>query len=85
MNSRPKKSLSVVSWNVRGLGETEKCDELKLAFPPALSLVCLQETKLQTITPLKERSFLPASFANSFVFMPALAPREASSLLGMIP
>ena len=56
------RKLTIVSWNVRGLGEEEKCivvrDTLVTCHP---SVACIQETKLSSISPPKFRSFLPAN------------------------
>ncbi|CAN6343200.1 unnamed protein product [Urochloa humidicola] len=53
-------SYSLVSWNIRGLGDSDKCssvrDALRAAHP---DLVCLQESKLASISSMKARSFLP--------------------------
>lgn len=54
-------SFSLVSWNVRGLGDHDKCtlvrDSLCAARP---IVVCLQESKLASIPHAKARSFLPS-------------------------
>ena len=56
------RKLTIVSWNVRGLGEDEKCiavrDTLVTCHP---TVACIQETKLSAISPPKFRSFLPAN------------------------
>ncbi|MFS9531863.1 endonuclease/exonuclease/phosphatase family protein, partial [Klebsiella pneumoniae] len=53
--------FSHFSWNVRGLGDYNKCsivrDSILSARP---NIVCLQETKLSQIDRLKPCSFLPA-------------------------
>lgn len=63
--------LSVLSWNVRGLGDPSKrpiiYNSVSLAAP---AIVVLQETKLSNISPSDLRSFLPPSLS-SFVFSPA--------------
>ena len=42
--------LSVMSWNVRGLGDSEKCDVVRDAIASATpSVCCLQETKLHDV------------------------------------
>jgi hypothetical protein len=57
----------VASWNVRGLGDDDKCDtvsaDLSVARP---NLVALQESKLGPIAPTKVAHFFPASL-RSFV------------------
>jgi hypothetical protein len=52
--------FSVGSWNVRGLGDSDKCDHVKadLAFARP-NLVGLQESKLGPISISKAASFLP--------------------------
>ena len=43
-------NFCVVSWNVRGLGDPDKCAIVKDALiSAALTLICLQETKLRHI------------------------------------
>ncbi|RCV06451.1 hypothetical protein SETIT_1G163400v2 [Setaria italica] len=53
-------SYSLLSWNVRGLGEKDKCmivrDTLTIA---RANIVCLQETKLRATDKLKSCAFLP--------------------------
>ncbi|RCV22155.1 hypothetical protein SETIT_4G197800v2, partial [Setaria italica] len=53
-------SFSLLSWNVRGLGDPQKCtvvkDSISSSHP---SIVCLQESKLRALDGLKARSFLP--------------------------
>lgn len=67
------KSLSVLSWNVRGLGDRGKCTDVRLALPsPAPSILCLQETKLEDINQFKVASFLPFPRAASYTFKPSL-------------
>ena len=49
MSNRFKK-ICVVSWNVRGLGDPDKCAIVKDALVSAApALICLQETKLRHI------------------------------------
>jgi exonuclease III len=54
------KSCTVLSWNVRGLGDPDKCtivrNAISLASP---SVACLQESKLCELNCFKARSFLP--------------------------
>ena len=63
--------LSFSSWNIRGLGDQRKCEQLKAAYdlsPP--SVLCIQESKLSDISSFKASSFLPPSL-RSFVFKPS--------------
>jgi exonuclease III len=53
-------TLFIIRWNVRGLGDSKKCDSVKetlLNNQP--DLVLLQETKLSHINIFKSKSFLP--------------------------
>ena len=49
--------MQIAHWNVRGLGDSNKCSLVKdalLASHP--SVVCLQETKLQVVDTFKAAS-----------------------------
>ena len=62
----------IVSWNVRGLDDPDKCTIVRNALRDANpSLVCLQETKLACINAFKAKSILPSNLSSSFVFAPA--------------
>lgn len=60
--------MKILSWNVRGLGDDDKCtlvrDTITSCCP---SVVRLQETKLASLTPFKMRSFLPVKFTDHAV------------------
>jgi exonuclease III len=65
-------SFLICSWNLRGLGQQTKCDDVLaelISLNP--SLVLLQETKLSEISTLKAKSFLPRNL-QSFAFKPAV-------------
>ena len=70
------KNFNVVSWNVRGLGDPDKCaiveDALVSAAP---AVICLQETKLHHIDQFQAHSFLPPRFARSLQFVRAAGTR----------
>lgn len=52
----------VLSWNVRGLGDSDKCTTVRESLCSSLpSFVCLQETKLCDLSPQKALGFLPRS------------------------
>ena len=52
--------LLIVSWNVRGLGDSDKCKTIRDTLVSArLDVACIQETKLSRTDPTKARSFLP--------------------------
>jgi hypothetical protein len=57
--------LPVMSWNIWGLGDSDKCivvrDALSLARP---IIVCIQESKLRSINVFSSRSFLPRNVTN---------------------
>lgn len=63
--------MRILNWNVKGLGDAEKCLLVKdaiLASRP--DVVCLQETKLQVVDARKVASFLPSNLRTA-LFMPA--------------
>ena len=64
MDSVGLKLLSLESWNLRGLGDDDKCsiarDAISLANP---MVCCIQETKLDVTTVFKACSFLPTSLS----------------------
>jgi exonuclease III len=76
------KNCVVLSWNVRGLGDPDKCtivrDVISLASP---SVACLQESKLCDLSCLKARSFLPKNLA-SFLCLNADGSRGRRDRLG---
>ncbi|CAN6300756.1 unnamed protein product [Urochloa humidicola] len=52
--------FSLVSWNVRGLSDCDKCRLVRDALSSARTdIACLQESKLSTTSAAKARSFLP--------------------------
>lgn len=55
------KTFLCCSWNVRGLGDKKKCDQvLAELFDLKPHILALQETKLSSIPHEKLRSFLPS-------------------------
>lgn len=65
------KDLSVISWNVCGLGRHKKCTDVKAALASSTcSVLCLQESKLQEISHFKAISFLPPNLRH-FHYIPA--------------
>ena len=65
------RTFSLCFWNVRGLGDPEKCsDVLAELLSSTPHLVLLQETKLSDFTPSKLSSFLPRTL-NDFRSLPA--------------
>jgi exonuclease III len=69
--NRTYRNFVILSWNVRGLGQIDKCDVVRdniLRNHP--NIVCLQETKLMDIVGHDTRAFLPANL-NTFFAAPA--------------
>jgi exonuclease III len=65
------RTFSVCCWNVRGLGDHEKCGDVLMELLSANhDIVLLQETKLSTISPLKMSTFLPRRL-NCFHYSPS--------------
>jgi len=59
------RSLSFFSWNVRGLGQKCRCDDvLAELITSRPSVAALQETKLSSSSPMKRDTFLPARLKN---------------------
>ena len=59
--------ISILSWNVCGMGDRDKCDSVRLAYPRLPPFViCLQETKLSDINHFKAATFLPGMHSASF-------------------
>jgi hypothetical protein len=51
--------VTLLSWNVRDLGDKIKCNKVRLAFPsPDPSIACLQETNVEAIDRFKDSSFM---------------------------
>jgi exonuclease III len=75
MNSASKIFL-LLSWNVCGLGDRNKCtivrDVLRQATP---TIICLQETKLTDCSIFKATTFLPLNMSSSFVLSNASGSR----------
>jgi len=66
----------IVSWNVRGLGDSDKCQVVRNVFSNAKpSFICIQESKLAHFNIFKAQTFLPQPFSSSFVSVPAEGTR----------
>jgi exonuclease III len=62
----------VVSWNVRGLGDSDKCNVVRNVLSDAKpSFICIQESKLSEVNFFKAQSFLPRPLSSSSVLRPA--------------
>jgi exonuclease III len=65
-------TFSVLCWNVRGLGDPNKCDLVKDTLINNIpDLTLLQETKLSLVNRFKESTFLPSSLSD-FISLNAL-------------
>jgi exonuclease III len=65
-----------MSWNVRGLGDSDKCITVRDAILAASpTVVCLQESKLEDISSFKAKAFLPFKIATTFHFAPSSGAR----------
>ncbi|KAF8656102.1 hypothetical protein HU200_060808 [Digitaria exilis] len=59
------KKLLLSSWNVRGLGDSDKCRDVRYTLSSTpLHVICLQETKLSDVAVSKASSFLPSNLTN---------------------
>ena len=66
------RSVPILFWNVRGLGQSDRCSEVKrLLTAHKPSIACFQESKLSDISHFKKLSFLPAHL-QSLVFLPSV-------------
>ncbi|XP_073360756.1 uncharacterized protein [Aegilops tauschii subsp. strangulata] len=60
MARSPCVSLSLLSWNVQGLGDPDKCTRVRDAIASINPyIVCIQETKLSSLDAFKLATFLP--------------------------
>ena len=56
----------IVSWNVRGLGDSDKCRIVRELFSDAKpNIVCIQESKLVDFSLSKAKTFLPRHLSSS--------------------
>jgi exonuclease III len=68
-------------WNVRGLNDRVKRDSVKsLVVDIRPSIICLQETKLCSISDFDILSILGSGFSN-FVYSQRLVPEEGVGIL----
>jgi hypothetical protein len=69
-------NFKLMSWNLRGINNPAKQEDVRqviAAYRP--NLVCLQETKMQSINVATVRSTLGADLENNFLFLPAMGSR----------
>ncbi|TVU02265.1 hypothetical protein EJB05_52261, partial [Eragrostis curvula] len=68
-------TFNLVSWNVRGLGDDDKCKLVRDGLSsPSPAIICVQETKLNDVSRFKAASFLPHGFSD-FSFVEATGTR----------
>jgi exonuclease III len=78
-------SYSVVSWNVRGLGDADKCKTVRDVLASArLDVACIQETKLGFSDSVKTHT--PSSLLPSWISLVSMQTGSvvAFSLLGTL-
>jgi exonuclease III len=64
--------LLLACWNVHGLGQRRKRDDVRAAVDSFLpSILCIQESKLTDISSLLASSFLPSTLRH-FIFKPSI-------------
>lgn len=64
--------LLLSSWNIHGLNDPDKCLDVKMNLSAQpLHVICLQESKLSSVPPQKEATFLPQGFT-CFSFLPSI-------------
>ena len=74
MNVKRLKYLNFC-WNVRGLGSSPKCNDIRDAISfSSPHIVCLQETKIRDLPPLRHPPFLP-SYLDAHMAIPAVGSR----------
>ena len=65
----------IFCWNVRGLGSSPKCIDIRDAISfSSPHIVCLQETKIRNLPPLRHPPFLP-SYLDAHMAIPAVGSR----------
>jgi exonuclease III len=75
-------NTSVISWNVRGLNAQARRDTVRtLVDDTRPSIVCLQETKLDVITPYLVLSILGRDFTE-FAYLPTSVTRGGILIAG---
>lgn len=79
------KKLLLSSWNVCGLGDSDKCRDVRCTLSSTpLHVICLQETKLSDIAISKASSFLPSGLTNFTYKNSNGASGGGSLMLGLV-
>ena len=65
LGSNANRSWNILNWNIRGLNDEGKCRALRSKIEESCcSIFCVQETKMQLISLLHVKKFVPKRFAN---------------------
>jgi exonuclease III len=76
LNLGSNRSLSILSWNVRGLGDPDKCSIVREAISSANpTIMCIQESKLHDVDRFKRKTFLPPQLTETYIVLPAIRSR----------
>jgi exonuclease III len=70
--------LKILSWNVRGLNGAARQEVRQVCFSMNPGIICLQKTKLSSISPSLIRSMLGPQYENNFMYLPVDAQKGAS-------
>ena len=83
MDSVGLSTMSILSWNVQGLEDDDKCVLVRKAICDANPVIaCIQETKLSAVSVFKARTFIPPRLA-AFECVEADGSRGGLSRLGI--
>jgi exonuclease III len=79
------RNMSILCWNVCGLGDANKCAMVKDIIKEAnASILCIQETKLSEMSFVKFNTIAPPRYTN-YSMLPANGSRGEPSLHGHQP
>ena len=71
--TNPMDRTSILIWNVRGLNDKARRDNLRKVVDEARpAVICLQETKMVAITRQTILSMLGSDFDNNFICLPSV-------------
>ena len=62
----------ILNWNVRGLNSIARQDAVRVMVDSSkIDVVCLQETKMSTVSRRMVLSMLGSDFDNNFIYLPS--------------
>ena len=62
----------ILNWNVRGLNSITRQDAVRVMVDSSkIDVVCLQETKMSTVSRRMVLSMLGSDFDNNFIYLPS--------------